>query len=85
MTWYKCKHPRWIQVYEPSLEKEYYQKDMGYDPMPDTVTVRVNDLEKGEPGHFILKESKRCIIGDADITGVETSGNKEPQQIQPPK
>ena len=45
-------------------------------PMSDTVIYRVNDLEKGYPEHFVLTNQKGRIIGDSDITGVDTSGNQ---------
>ena len=52
--------------------------------MPDTVISRVNKPEKGEPENFIFTDQKGRIIGDANITGVDTSGNQEPQQTQLP-
>ena len=51
-------------------------------PIPDTVVSRVNDLEKGEPEHFIFTYQKGRLIVDAELTGMETSGNQEPPQTQ---
>ena len=51
-------------------------------PTPDTVIPRVNELEKREPDHFIFTDRKGRIIGDAELTGVETGGNQEPPQTQ---
>ena len=54
-------------------------------PMTDTIIARLNELEKGEPENCIFTDRKGRIIGDAKITGADTSGNKEPQQTQLPK
>ena len=50
--------------------------------VPDTVIARLNELAKGEPEHFIFADRKVHIIGDANLTGVDTSGNQEPPQTQ---
>ena len=50
--------------------------------VPDTVIARLNELAKGEPEHSIFIDQNIHIIGDANLTGVDTSGNQEPPQTQ---
>ena len=45
-------------------------------PMPYTVIARVNELAKGEPETFMFTDRKGRIIGDAEITGVDTIVNQ---------
>ena len=49
-------------------------------PMPYTVISQVNELAKGEPEHFIFTDRKGRIIEDAELTGVDKSGNQDPQK-----
>ena len=58
------------------LEKKITRRSCYATPIPDTVIALVNELSKGEPEHFIFTDLKVRIIGDSDITGVDTSGNR---------
>ena len=48
--------------------------------MPDTFIARLNELEKGGQEHFIFTDRKGRIIEDAELTGVDKSGNQDPQK-----
>ena len=57
-------------------EKKITRRIWDATPTTDTFIDRVNELAKGEPEHFICTDQKCRIIGDAELTGLDTSGNQ---------
>ena len=66
------------------LETNINRRSWDSIPIPDTIIARVNEIEKGEPETFIFTDCKVRIIGDSELTGVDTSVNQEPQKNQLP-
>ena len=82
MPWPKWKHPSWIQVYESSLYKEDYQKELVCDTNERHHHSSIKLDSKRGTRIFVFTHQKGRIIGDAKLTGVDTSVNQEPPQTQ---
>ena len=77
MTWLKWNTQGGLKFMSLHSAKNITRRNWDKIPMPDTAIARVNELAKGEPGHFIFTDRKGHIIVDVELTGVETSGNQE--------